>query len=48
MRERWECPKCDYTTDLLPGTKFYEHAKVSGIRREVHVMKKSKVKEGVR
>jgi hypothetical protein len=42
MRERWECPKCEYTTELLPGTKFYEHALVRGIKKELHVMRKAK------
>lgn len=42
MREKWECPKCGYECDLLQGTKFYEHAWVSGIRKELHVMRKAK------
>ena len=41
-RERWVCPKCDYTEDLLPGVSYYEHQFRKGIVEQMHKMKKEK------
>jgi transposase-like protein len=45
VRERWVCPKCGHTEDLLVGTKFYEHFYKKGIVCQVHEMKKEKKDE---
>lgn len=43
-RERWVCPKCDHTEDLLPGTRFYEHFYRKGIVQQTHTMKRAREK----